>query len=212
MERRFIDVSMLIEDGMISWPSDGPVKVEKVRSMEDGERLNLSRLEMSAHTGTHVDAPVHFLEGGAGIDAIPLEILIGPAVLVHIPHARGIGDAQLESAGIPPGTSRLLIGTDNSSLMDKGRFDPEYAFITPDGARFLVTLGIRLVGVDYLSVAEYGKGNEVHRELLGAGIVIIEGLDFRGVAPGPYRLTALPLKIQGCDGAPARVVLEKEKG
>jgi len=210
--RRFYDVSMPIENGMISWPGDGPVKVERVRSMENGERLNLSRLEMSAHTGTHVDAPVHFLKGGAGIDAVPLGILIGSAVLVHIPGVREIGEAHLESARIPSGTQRLLIGTDNMSLLAKGQFDTQYAFITLDGARFLVDQGVRLVGVDYLSVAQYGKGDEVHRELLGAGIVIIEGLDFRDVPPGPYHLTALPLRIRGGDGAPARVILEKVEG
>lgn len=194
---------------MISWPGDGPVKVERVRSMEEGERLNLSFLEMSAHTGTHLDAPVHFLENGAGVDALPLEILIGPALLVEIPGVRPIGKDHLEASGIPAGTVRLLIRTDNGRLLEKDSFDPDYAFLTPEGARFLIRLGIRLVGVDYLSVAQYGKGEEVHGELLGAGVVVMEGLDLRDVPPGPYRLTALPLRIKGSDGAPARVVLEK---
>lgn len=194
---------------MISWPGDGPVKVERVRSMEEGERLNLSFLEMSAHTGTHLDAPVHFLENGAGVDALPLEILIGPALLVEIPGVRPIGKDHLEASGIPAGTVRLLIRTDNGRLLEKDSFDPDYAFLTPEGARFLIRLGIRLVGVDYLSVAQYGKGEEVHRELLGAGVVVMEGLDLRDVPPGPYRMNALPLRIKGSDGAPARVVLEK---
>ncbi len=208
--RRFYDVSMPIENGMISWPGDGPVKVERVRSMEEGERLNLSRVEMSAHTGTHVDAPVHFLKDRGGIDTIPLEILIGPAMLVHIPGVREIGERHLALAGIGSGTGRLLIRTDNSRLLEKGEFEREFAFLTPEGARFLVKQGVRLVGIDYLSVAEYGRGDEVHRELLGAEVVIIEGLDLRNVPPGHYHLTALPLRIPGSDGAPARVILEKE--
>lgn len=209
MEKRFFDVSMPIANGMISWPSHEPVRVERVRSMEEGERLNLSRLEMNAHTGTHVDAPVHFLRDGGGIDTVPLETLIGSAVLVHLPKVHEIGERHLASAGIERGCERLLIKTDNSTLLGKGKFDTEFAYLTPEGARYLVEHEVRLVGIDYLSVAQYGKGDEVHRELLGAGVVIIEGLDLRDVPPGPYHLTALPLRIPGSDGAPARVVLEE---
>jgi len=210
-QKRFFDVSMTIGNGMISWPGDGPVKVERIRSMEDGERLNLSRLEMSAHTGTHVDAPAHFLKGGTGVDTVPLEILLGPAHLVHIKGVREIGKDHLKTSGIPPGTRRLLIGTDNGRLLARKDFEPDFSFLTPEGARYLVHLGIRLIGVDYLSIAQYGKGDEVHRELLGAKIVVVEGLDLRDVPPGPYRVIALPLKIEGCDGAPARVILEEQK-
>ena len=209
-ERRFFDVSIPIENGMVVWPGDGPVKVERIRSMEKGERLNLSRLEMNAHTGTHLDAPVHFLRDGVGIDGIPLETLVGPARLVSITGVREIGMDSLLNSGIPAGTRRLLIKTDNGRLLEKDEFDPDYAFITPDGARYLVQLGIRLVGVDYFSIAQYGKGDEVHRELLGAGIAVIEGLDLREVPAGSYRLMAFPLRIRGADGAPARVILEEQ--
>jgi arylformamidase len=192
---------------MISWPSDGPVKIDRVRSMDQGERLNQSRIDMSAHTGTHIDAPVHFLRNGTGIDDVPMEVLIGTAVMVDITGVRELGAEQFRSAGIMPPTERLLIRTDNAKLLEKGEFEREFAYITPEGASYLIEQGIRLVGVDYLSVAEYGKGDPVHRALLGAGIVIIEGLDLREVPAGSYKMIALPLRIKGCDGAPARVVL-----
>jgi len=211
-ERRFFDVSIPIENSMVVWPGDGPVKVERIRSMEKGERLNLSRLEMNAHTGTHLDAPAHFLRDGVGIDAVPLEVLVGPAHLVSITGIQEINMDSLLNSGIPAGTRRLLLKTDNGRLLGKSEFDSGYAFITPDGARYLVQLGIRLVGVDYFSVAQYGQGDEVHRELLGAGIAVIEGLDLREVPPGSYRLMALPLRIRGADGAPARVILEELDG
>ncbi len=211
-KKRFYDISMTIGNGMISWPSDGPVRVEKVRSMENGERLNLSRLSMSAHTGTHVDAPVHFIQEGSGIDSVSLDILIGPAAVVHLPGVREIGAGELVAAGIPPDTQRLLLKTDNGKLQGLKQFKTNYSFITAEGAKHIIDSGVRLVGIDYLSIAAYGSGEAVHQALLGEGIVIIEGVDLREVSPGPYNLMALPLKIGGCDGAPARVVLEKIEG
>ena len=207
MERKVFDVTMTIKEGMISWPSDGPVHVEKVKSMIDGDRLNQSRLDMSAHTGTHIDAPVHFLEDGTGVDTLDLEMLMGPAVLVHLPGVEEIGAYQLKNAGIPAGTDRLILKTDNSALLAKGNFDEKFSYLTLDGARFLVDHQVRLVGIDYLSIAQYGMGDGVHQELLREEVIIIEGLDLREVPAGIYNMTALPLKIAGCDGAPARVIL-----
>jgi arylformamidase len=207
-KKRFYDITIPIESGMISWPGDGPVNVERVRSMDDGDRLNQSRIDMSAHTGTHMDAPIHFIQNGEGIDSTALDLLVGPVVVIQIPNVMEIGASQLESSVIPVGTERLLLKTDNAKLLGKREFDQGYTYITLDGARYLIDHGVRLVGIDYLSVAEYGKGEVVHRELLGAGIVIIEGLDLREVLPGIYNMTALPLRISDCDGAPARVVLE----
>jgi arylformamidase len=209
MKKTFYDISMTIHSGMISWPSDGPVKVDRIRSMDEGERLNLSRLDMSAHTGTHIDAPVHFIKGESGVDSLPLEILIGPSAVIHIPGVQAIGAAEIENAGIPAGVERVLLKTDNAELAIQREFNEQYSFVTPEGARFLIDSGIRLVGIDYLSIAQYGKGDAVHQALLGAGTVIIEGLDLRGVATGSYIMIALPLKIAGCDGAPARVVLQE---
>jgi arylformamidase len=207
--RRFYDISMTIQNGMISWPSDGPVRVERVRSMDDGERLNQSRLDLSAHTGTHIDAPVHFIKGAEGIDSLPLEVLIGQAVVISVPGVQEIGVKELEKAGIPADTKRLLLKTDNAELHGQDGFRQDFSYITPDGAEYLIKEGVRLVGIDYLSIAAYGSGDEVHQALLGAGIIIVEGLDLRQVEPGLFNMTALPLKIAGCDGAPARVVLEE---
>ena len=200
---------MSIRNSMISWPSDGPVRIDRVRSMDDGERLNQSRLELSAHTGTHIDAPVHFIPDGHGIDSVPLDRLIGPAVVVCIPGVREIGADELRKVNIPTGTERLLLKTDNGEFLGMKEFNKGFSFVSPEGASCLVDLGIRLVGIDYLSVAAYGSGEVVHRTLLGAGMVIVEGVDLRTVPEGPYNLIALPLKIAGCDGAPARVVLQE---
>jgi arylformamidase len=211
MGRRIYDITMTIENGMISWPSDGPVSVERVRSMETGERLNLSRLDMSAHTGTHIDAPVHFIRDGSGIDSVSLDILLGPTAVVHIPEVREIGAGELAAAGIPPGIRRLLLKTDNGRLQGLKQFSEDFSFVTPQGAQFIIDSGVQLVGIDYLSIAAYGSGEAVHQALLGEGIVIIEGVDLREVSPGSYNMIALPLKIGGCDGAPARVILEEMK-
>ena len=208
-KKRFYDISMTIENGMLSWPSDGPVSIEKVRSMENGELLNLSRLDMSAHTGTHVDAPVHFIQEGSGIDSVPLDILIGPAAVVHLPGVREIGAGELKAAGIPPDTQRLLLKTENGKLLGQKQFQKDYSFFTLEGAQYIIDSGVRLVAIDYLSIAAYGSGEAVHQALLGKGIVIIEGVDLREISAGPYNMIALPLKIGGCDGAPARVVLEE---
>jgi arylformamidase len=212
MVRKIYDISMTIEAGMISWPSDGPVVVDRVRSMDNGERLNQSRLDLSAHTGTHIDAPIHFLKEGNGVDSLPLDVLIGPVFVAHIPDVQAIGASDLRKAGIPSGTDRLLLKTDNGKFLEQSEFNQGFSFITPDGARYLIDHSIQLVGIDYLSVAEYGSGEDVHRALLSEGIVIVEGLDLREIPPGLYRMSALPLKIKGCDGAPARVVLEEMKG
>ncbi|UCF30164.1 MAG: cyclase family protein [bacterium] len=205
--RKVYDVSMTIREGMVSWPGDDPVKLVQVKSMADGDRLNQTNLEMSAHTGTHIDAPFHFLDGAAGVDTIPPATLIGPALVVEVRGTREIGREALEKAGFPEGVGRLLLKTDNVDLARKNQFQESYAYLTAGGARYIVDRGIRVMGMDYLSVAEYGKGDEVHRILLTGGVVIIEGLDMRGVPPGVYHMAALPLKIAGCDGAPARVVL-----
>ena len=209
MKKAFYDISMTIRNGMVTWPSDGPVKITRERSMDSGDKLNQSRLEMSAHTGTHIDAPVHFIKGMDGVDLLPLDVLIGPAVVVHVPGAREIGAAELDKAGFSAGMDRVLLKTDNSDLLDSSEFVKEYSYLTPGGAEYLMDSGVKLVGMDYLSVAQYGSGEAVHKALLGAGTVIIEGLYLNRIKPGQYKMTALPLKIAGCDGAPARVVLEE---
>ena len=205
--RRIYDVSMSIRDGMVSWFGDAPVKVQRVKSMSRGDRLNMTRLDMSAHTGTHMDAPVHFVDGAGGIDTISPSLMVGPTLVVEVRGVKMIGENDLKNAHIPAGVHRLILKTDNVDLLGKAEFNESYSCLASDGAKFLVDMGIQLIGIDYLSVAEFGKGDRVHRILLTQGVVIVKGLDLRGVPAGMYHMVALPLKISGADGAPARVVL-----
>ncbi len=205
--RRIYDVTIPIREGMVVWPGDDPVRIRRVKSMADGDRLNKSHIEMSAHTGTHIDAPVHFIDGTGGVDSISPSLLVGPVIVVEVTGRKKIDAASLEETRIPDGVTRVILKTDNVSLAGKDHFEEDFVYLTADGAKYLVNHGVRLLGVDYYSVAEFGKGDEVHRILLSEGIVVIEGLDLRGVPVGMYRLMALPLKIAGGDGAPARVLL-----
>jgi arylformamidase len=201
-----IDISLPIGPDTPVWPGDPPVLLEPVARIEAGDPADVSRLVLGTHTGTHVDPPAHFLPGTATVDALPLDVLVGPAVVAHFPVAP-IDRAALESPSVPERTTRLLLQTGG----DAGA-------LTPDGARCLVERGVRLVGADTLSIepASDGPGVRgcppeeqypVHRILLGAGVVIVEGLDLSAVVPGSYQLVCLPLRIAGGDGAPARAVL-----
>jgi arylformamidase len=164
----------------------------------------VSRLDLGVHTGTHVDAPLHFLPDGAGAETLPLDVLVGPAQVVDATSLTGPIDAtSLESLDLPSGLERLLLKTPNSELWARDDFTRDFIRLTGDGARFLVERGVHLVGIDYLSVGD----QEAHRELLGAGVVAVEGLDFRRVDPGAYTLVCLPLLVVGSDGAPARAIL-----
>jgi arylformamidase len=167
---------------------------------------------MGAHVGTHVDAPAHFVRGGIGVDDLDLDLLVGPAWVVHAPQVDALSAEVLEGLAIPPGTERLLFRTRNSAWWGRGgdRFQENYVGVTDDGARWLIDRGVRLVGVDYLSVAPYDELVPPHRTLLGAGLIVVEGLDLRGIAPGQYQFVCLPLKVTGGDGAPARAILIEE--
>jgi arylformamidase len=193
-----IDVSVPIRTGMVTYPGDPTVRLERVSSIGDGAVANLTRIDMGAHSGTHVDAPVHFLEGAPGAEQLPLDALLGPCVVVE---AGGL--AETDVAGAPEGAERVLFKTPNSELWARDEFSEEFARLDGAGARMLVARGVRLVGVDYLSVGD----EEAHHMLLAAGVVPIEGLDLRGVEPGEYFLVCAPLKLVGSDGAPARVLL-----
>jgi arylformamidase len=168
---------------------------------------------MGAHTGTHVDAPAHFIAGGPGVDGIDLNALVGPALVVHVPEADAISTSALEELPIPPGTERVLFRTRNSHRWASGghEFWEDFVGITEDGARWLAEHAVRLVGVDSLSVGPFADPVPAHLVLLRAGIVIVEGLNLSGVAPAMYRLVCLPLKIVDADGAPARVILIDEQ-
>jgi arylformamidase len=211
--RRWIDVTVPIRPGMQVFPGDPPFRVELVKSIgRDGEVCNLSRIDMGAHTGTHVDAPLHFIAGASGAEAVPLDALIGPAWVVDATHlSEEIDEAALSRLTIPDGEARLLFKTPNSRLWDREGFAGDFIGLTDGAARALVEHGIRLVGADYLSIAPFGRAAPTHRAFLEAGVVIVEGLDLRDVPPGPYELLCLPLRIAGCDGAPARALVRPRR-
>ena len=205
--RRVYDVSLTIHPGMLSWPGDPGIEVDPDRSMELGDTSNVSLLRLGSHTATHIDAPRHFVPGAPGVDSLSPDILLGRTRVVQLTQARSIDRKLLEGLELT-NVTRLLLGTRNSALLRQGRFDVDYASVSEDAAQYLVDKGIKLVGIDYLSIEEYHKeGHPTHRILLEAGVVIVEGLDLTQVPPGDYELLCLPLKIKDGDGAPARVFL-----
>jgi arylformamidase len=199
---QIFDISVPIGPGMITYPGDPQVFMERVVSIEHGDIANLTRLDFGVHTGTHVDAPVHFIDEGVGADALPLEVFLGPCLVVD---ATGV-DREIGPELVPAGADRVLFKTRNSELWDRDRFEEAFVRIGVAAAQRLVDESVRLVGIDYLSVGE----PETHETLLGAGIAAIEGLDLRGIEPGPYQLACLPLRLVGSDGAPARAVLIRD--
>ena len=206
---KFIDVSVPLDENLASYPGNTPFSLEAMKRIGNGDSSNVSSLHMSAHAGTHVDAPRHFFDNGLGVDALPLEMLIGRARVIEVTSRRGIGADELTGADLSEEV-RVLIKTHNSKLWGSPEFHRDYVGVTEAGAKHLVDHGIKLVGVDYLSVEEFKKpGAPAHRLLLGAGTIIIEGLNLRDVEPGVYDMYCLPLRVVGSDGAPARVVLRK---
>ena len=208
----YYDISLPISPAMPVWPGDPSIGVERVSSVKHGGRLNISRLGMGTHTLTHVDAPRHITDRGLPVDRLPLDLLIGPAVVVE-PRFEGnlITATDLGELGIR-GVERLLIRTRNSDLWMGGpyEFESDFVSLTKDAASWLVNKGVRLVGVDYLSIEAFDAEDlEVHRTLLEQGVAILEGLNLSQVPEGRYQLICLPLKVQDGDGAPARVVLTR---
>lgn len=202
------DISVPLKSGMPHWPGDPSVRIEKVRDMAKGDEANLSTLFMGSHAGTHMDAPLHFLSGGAGLDTLPLDAVIGEARVIEIEHSEFVSAGELGQHDIRKG-ERILLKTGNSARCWKSDFFvPDFVHLTTEAGHYLAGRGIRTVGIDYLSVGGYhAKGDEVHRALLQGGVWIIEGLDLSGVAPGTYELICLPLRVLNSDGAPARAVL-----
>ena len=203
-----IDVSVPISAHMPIWPDNPPVLLERVRDMDRGDHNNVSRLSLGVHTGTHVDAPLHFVANGAAAEQLPLDVLIGRATLIHLSDVSQVSEQDLRGAVMLP-VERLLIRTRNSEWWRRGdtTFHRDMVGLTDDAARWIVQSGIKLVGVDYLSVAPPGFGTPVHRILLEARTVIVEGLNLSEVHAGEYQLWCLPLRLVGSDGAPARALL-----
>ena len=203
------DISLSISPDLPTWPGDPPIVLERVDKIEEGANNNVSRLDMSVHTGTHVDAPFHFLPDGKTVEQLKLNQLTGRVYVLNLPYADLITEAVLEKAQIPPRTRRVLFKTRNSEYWARQErsFQTEFVALSPDGAHYLVQRGVKLVGVDYLSVAPYKQSKLTHEILLKAGVVVVEGLDLSEVSQGRYTLFCLPLKLVGSDGAPARAIL-----
>jgi len=207
---RIYDVSLPIVTGGLVYPGNPAISITSQQSISQGGSSNVSRLDFGSHTGTHVDAPKHFFNNGAGVDSIPLEVLMGPARLLAFGDTvMSIGEAELSAHDLT-GVTRLLLKTRNSQWLasDSTAFHPDYTYVAPDGAEYLARLGVRLVGVDYLSVEQFHSGHHrTHRTLLERGIVIVEGLLLNEPPAGDYHFRCLPIKLAGLDGAPARAVL-----
>jgi arylformamidase len=206
---RIYDISVPITPDLPVWPGDPRVVMEQVKKVEDGDGANVTHIAMSAHTGTHVDAPYHFLTGSQTLDQIPIKAYIGRAYVLHLPEVELITAEILRSAEIPPRTRRVLFKTRNSEhwVSGESEFQTDYVGLSEDAAEYLVGRGVKLVGVDYLSVAPYTAQTPTHLALLQAGVIILEGLNLAEVSQGRYTLYCLPIKLMGVDGAPARAIL-----
>ena len=208
--KRIIDVSIPIGPGMLTYPGDPTVSLDRTMDMEAGEIANLSLLSMSTHTGTHVDPPIHYVADGLTIDEVPLDVLVGDAVVVDVRGAGAIDARELSRSGISSGSRRVLFRTDWSERWAEAApvFPDSYTAVTVDGAAWLIEHNVDLVGTDFISIE--GDDDEtfpVHRALLGSGIIVVEGLDLRGVEPGTYGFACLPMKLRRGDGGPARAIL-----
>jgi len=208
------DISLSIGPDLVVWPGNPAPSLRPVMRCAAGQSSNVSELRLGTHTGTHVDPPSHFIDGGAGADELSLETLIGAASVLDLRAvSRSIGPEDLARAGLANGATRVLLKTTNSERWrERGRaFSEDFVSLSPEGAQWLVARGVRLVGVDFLSVEAFGApGHPTHHTLLGAGVVILEGLDLSAVPSGEFTLVCLPLKLEGGDGSPARAVLLRD--
>jgi arylformamidase len=205
---RIYDISVPIRSGGLVYPGNPEIEITLQQAVAKGAGANVSFVRFGSHTGTHADAARHFFDDGQTVDKIPLERLIGPALLLSFPDdLRSVSAADLSNHDLK-GRKRVLIRTRNSALLSQKEFVRDYTYLAPDGAQYLVDNGVELVGVDYLSIEQFHSGHhKTHRILLERSVVILEGLDLSVPAPGEYELICLPLRIEGCDGAPARAVL-----
>lgn len=206
---KLIDVTVPIDSNLATYPGNTPFTLESVKRMARGDHSNVSSLHMSAHGGTHVDAPWHSFDDGAGVESLPLEMLCGRTRVVEVTTRRAVTAEDLAGFDLREDV-RLLLKTHNSRLWGTPEFHEDFIGVTEGGARFLVDRGVKVLGVDYLSVEQHGTpGAPAHRVLLGGGTIVIEGLNLRDVDPGTYEMFCLPLPVVGADGAPARVILRR---
>ena len=206
---KLIDISIPVQEGMLVWPGDGGPRITRLRSVEEGSHSNFSEMQCSLHTGTHLDAPLHFISGAKSVDRLPLEIFIGPAHVLHFPDNEFITADDLEKSGLPDGVERLLLKTKNSDWWkeDVRDFHEDYVALADDAAEWVVERGVKLFGIDYLSIDHHIHGLNVHPILLGAGLALLETINLSGVEPGGYELVCLPLNLIGAEGSPVRAVL-----
>lgn len=202
------DVSVPLRPGMPTYAGEPGPQLEHLKQISRGDSANVTALSLGSHTGTHVDAPHHFLDGRSTVEAMPLDALVGPAQVIEQLDDRHITGVDLEAAAIPSNTTRLLLKTQNSRFWHYDEFHTDFIGLTEDAADWLVQRGFVLVGIDYLSIERFrSPDHEVHKTLLAANVIIVEGLDLRAVPPGQYTMACAPLKVVGADGAPARVFL-----
>jgi arylformamidase len=201
-----------ISPNIPKWPGSPAIRLERNLNLELGDIANDTTINFSVHTGTHVDAPLHFLPDGSSVDQMSLEVVIGPAFVADLSDVEVITANILEKLALPANTQRLLLRTRNSHLWESEvqEFQKNFVALTADAAHWVVNHGIRLIGIDYLSIQRFGDEPETHVILLKSEVVIVEGLNLADVLPGEYDLICLPLKLQGVEGAPARVVLREK--
>jgi len=209
-ESKLIDISVNIKNNMVYWPDNTPVKIKQETIEYENRKVTLSSLSMSSHTGTHIDAPLHFIKNGKGIDKISLNTVVGPAKVIEIKDETSIKIDEIKDLNINKG-DRILFKTKNSEKKwENMPFFKNYVYLSAKASEYLVEKQVQIIGIDYLSIGGfYEDGSKTHHSLLGAGIWVIEGLYLNNVKPGNYELICLPLKIKNGDGAPARVVLRK---
>jgi len=206
---KLIDVSVALDTSLPTYPGNTPFSLEAVKPIASGDSSNVSTIHLSVHAGTHVDAPRHFFDSGIGVDALPLEMLCGRTRVIEVTSRKAIAAEDLAAAHLSEDV-RVLIKTHNSRLWGTAEFQKDFVGVTESGAKYLVEHGIKVVGVDYLSVEVFKTpGAPAHHTLLGAGTIVIEGLNLIDVEPAVYDMICLPLRVVGADGAPARVVLRK---
>jgi len=207
MTQRIYDVTVPLSSSVPAWPGEPRFEAQRIQRLEDGHAANVTRITASVHSGTHIDAPRHFLAGGASVDQLPLEILMGKARVLDLKVLDHIRRKDLEELDLRDDI-RVLLKTRMSGQLRHSEFQQGFVALAEDAATYLVQVGIKLVGIDYLSIDPFdSKDHPAHHALLGAGVVIVEGLDLSEVPEGEYDMACLPLRIEGADGAPARVVL-----
>jgi arylformamidase len=212
-DMKIYDISLTISPEIPVWPGDLKVELYRVKKIEEGAHDNLSQMKLGVHTGTHVDAPYHFVANGLKVDELPIDLFVGPVQVVQLPDDVDlIGEADLKKLHIDPTIHRILLKTRNSKLWEKDekKFNKDFVAISADAAEYLVKMGMRFVGIDYLSVGPFHNSKPTHDVLLGAGLALLEGANLSSVPEGTYQLVCLPLKLGATEGAPARAILIKE--